>query len=103
MFEFLIANGHSETDLWEHSPEKIQLFFELANKRRARDEALAEIRSMHAMRVSIASCIDESGAAAFKTVLKHLEGAAGLSEQDEGSNRRKAVQKLKGFGVKVRR
>ncbi|MGV3774502.1 MAG: hypothetical protein ACO1QB_16500 [Verrucomicrobiales bacterium] len=100
VFEFLLSQGHRESEMFEYSPDKLMLFAELATSRKTREAALQGISNMKTAQAAFASVMSKGGDQLFKSTLKELQGLAGFKPNSK-ANLASLKQKLKNLGAKV--
>jgi hypothetical protein len=101
IFEFLVSEGHRELDLWDHSPEKLELLAELAWTRKSRASAIEDVRTMTAIQAAVASVMTDKGQQHFKSVLKELLVSAGINQTPKQA-RAELKNRLKAIGATIR-
>lgn len=95
--------------MWDYSPEKLDLIFELAHERKTREQAVEDMRAMRNFRAAYASNRSEEGKTFYNAEISKLIKLAGFKDEkekkkaDTKSNRRNLAAKLKGMGAKVKK
>lgn len=103
IFEFLIANGHRESDLWEHSAEKLDLLYQLASERKAREQAVEDLRAMRNFQAAYVSTKSQDGQKFYESTKNSLIKATGFGEaEDVEQNRKNLAARLQKMGAKAR-
>lgn len=91
--------------MWNHSPEKIELFFELAAQRVNREAAIEDLRLMEVLNVTNACLVggkENKGPAAFADMQRRLKKIAGINDApNEGQARKNLVARLTRFGAQI--
>ena len=91
--------------MWNASPEKIELLFELASRRVTREAAIEDLRLMEVLNVTNACLVggkDNKGPAAFGEMQRRLRKIAGIkAASDERKNRKEFLARLSRFGAQV--
>jgi hypothetical protein len=72
IIEILIHQGHSEADLWNCSPDKLRLLYQLFQARMIRDSAIQDLRQLGLLRAAIASALSKDGQSACAKIERAL-------------------------------
>lgn len=103
MCEFLISHGHQDGDLFDYSFDKLRLYYNLAKRRSAREQAQFDLRQMRCVQAAQASLIDKAGAHHYKQAERRLMEACSSESpkgQDVQANRASVAQRLLSMGAK---